>query len=181
MRPIHRDWTYEGRALKMEFERENQALISRAIVIALAFFLYYTSGSYATDSVKQAEQDRCAVCGMFVSKHPNWIAKVVYSDGSAAVFDGPKDLFKYYFNPAQYAPQQKASIVKVLVNDYYRLRPIDGRAAWYVAGSDVFGPMGRELIPFEKKTDAKEFMNDHKGTSLFRFIDITPGTLKSLD
>jgi len=28
--------------------------------------------------------------------------------------------------------------------------------------SDVYGPMGRELIPFEKMKDAEEFMTDHK-------------------
>ena len=48
-------------------------------------------------------------------------------------------------------------------------------------GSDIYGPMGRELIPFEKETDAREFMKDHKGKSMLRFTDVTPDILKGLD
>jgi nitrous oxide reductase accessory protein NosL len=35
-------------------------------------------------------------------------------------------------------------------------------SAYYVLGSDIYGPMGRELIPFEKEADAKEFIKDHQ-------------------
>ena len=41
--------------------------------------------------------------------------------------------------------------------------------------------MGRELIPFEKEADAKEFMKDHKGKSLMKFKDVTFPLVKSLD
>ena len=38
--------------------------------------------------------------------------------------------------------------------------------------------MGREFIPFGKEAEAKGFMKDHKGESLFRFDEITPDVLK---
>ena len=67
------------------------------------------------------------------------------------------------------------------MSNYYDLALVDGMKAYYVAGSDVYGPMGRELIPFAKESEAKEFMNDHKGKSILRFNQVTPALLKSLD
>ena len=40
-------------------------------------------------------KDTCPVCGMFVSRYPDWVATVLYQDDHAHHFDGPKDLFKY--------------------------------------------------------------------------------------
>ncbi len=51
----------------------------------------------------------------------------------------------------------------------------------YVTGSDIYGPMGRELIPFENGSDAREFMKDHKGKSILQFRQITYETVKAID
>jgi nitrous oxide reductase accessory protein NosL len=67
------------------------------------------------------------------------------------------------------------------VTDYYRLALTDGHNACYVVGSDIFGPMGKELIPFDKEPDALEFMKDHKGKSILRFGEITHDLVKGLD
>jgi len=119
---------------------------------------------------------------MFVAKYPDWVAEIIFKDGSYAIFDGPKDLFKYYLNLGKYNPSKKPSdIDSIYVTDYYGLDFIDGCKAIYVMGSDVYGPMGRELIPFEKVGDAKEFMKDHKAKSLLRFKEVTMEVIKQLD
>jgi nitrous oxide reductase accessory protein NosL len=119
---------------------------------------------------------------MFVTKYPDWIAQAIYRDGSYAVFDGPKDLFKYLLNPRTYAPtKQAAEVAALYVTDYYSLTLIDGRAARYVIGSDVLGPMGRELIPLAAEKEARQFMIDHKGKRLLRFAEVTADVLKGLD
>ncbi len=135
-----------------------------------------------TDPVKPTPRDKCPVCGMFVAKYPDFIAGIKYPDGSYAVFDGAKDLFKFFQNVSKYHPSRKVeNIVYVWVTDYYSLEPIDGKKAYYVVGSDVFGPMGRELIPFEKEEDAREFQSDHGGTGIFSFDKVTPELIKGLD
>ena len=127
-------------------------------------------------------KDKCPVCGMFVAKYPDFLAEIIFKDGSYAVFDGVKDMFKYYFNLAKYNPTKKLTdIDSIYVTDYYDLKSIDGYKAFYVEGSDVYGPMGRELIPFEKKEGAEQFMTDHIGKSLFKFDEITYDLIKSLD
>ena len=60
----------------------------------------------------------------------------------------------------------------MFVTDYYSLEPIDGRAAFYVIGSDVFGPMGKELVPFARREDAEEFLRDHSGRRIIVFDEI---------
>jgi copper chaperone NosL len=132
--------------------------------------------------VKPSPKDKCPVCGMFVAKYPDFVAQVIFKDGSYAVFDGAKDMFKYYLNLKKYVPAKGIEdIASICVTDYYSLEPIDGLTAWYVAGSDVFGPMGKELIPFARESDAGGFMKDHKGKSLLRFKDIHAELMKGLD
>ncbi|MCP3871432.1 MAG: nitrous oxide reductase accessory protein NosL [Gammaproteobacteria bacterium] len=127
-------------------------------------------------------RDTCPVCGMFVAKYPEWVATVTYPDGHAHHFDGAKDLFKYLGNLSKWAPGHDArDIVAIGVTEYYGLKLIDAREAYYVTGSDVLGPMGHELIPLETRLDADEFMSDHKGKSMMRFHDIELKTLEMLD
>ena len=132
--------------------------------------------------ITPAAKDKCPVCGMFVAKYPDFAAQINFKDDAYAVFDGVKDMFKYYFNLAKYNPGKKLTdIDSIYVTDYYDLKWIDGYKAFYVEGSDVYGPMGRELIPFEKKEGAEQFMTDHIGKSLLKFDEITYDLVKGLD
>lgn len=132
--------------------------------------------------IKPKSSDKCPVCGMFVAKYPDFIAYVLFKDGSYAAFDGVKDMMKCYLDMAQYLPQKKRSDIKAIyVTDYYSMHLIDAAKAHYVSGSDVFGPMGRELIPHESEGKAKEFMRDHSGKTLLLMQQITPVTIKDLD
>lgn len=129
-----------------------------------------------------ARGDTCPVCGMFVAKYPSWIATVLYKDGHAHHFDGPKDLFKYLMNMPKWAPGHRLDeIAAIGVTDYYTLTRIDARLAWYVIGSDVLGPMGHELIPLETSEDAETFKGDHAGRRILRFGEVTPELLGDLD
>jgi copper chaperone NosL len=132
--------------------------------------------------VKPSPKDKCPVCGMFVAKYPDFIAQVIFRDGAVFHFDGVKDLMKFHFRLDRYSPGHKeADIAAIWVTDYYSLELIDGPQAWYVVGSDVYGPMGKELIPFSKESDARGFMKDHKGKSLLRFKDVSVELIRGLD
>jgi nitrous oxide reductase accessory protein NosL len=127
-------------------------------------------------------KDKCPVCGMFVAPYPNWLGAIVYKDGVSLFFDGPKDLFTYCLAPEKYGSARKpADIADIYVKDYYSVTAIDGRKAFYVIGSDVRGPMGKELVPFGKKEDSDGFLKDHRGQKVLRFDEITPAMLKRLE
>jgi copper chaperone NosL len=132
--------------------------------------------------VSVSPRDKCPVCGMFVAKYPDFLVQVVFRDGSYAVFDGAKDMFKYCLDLKKYAPaKQGENIAAIFVKDYYSLEFTDGRHAWYVVGSDVYGPMGKELIPFGRESDAREFFKDHKGKTILRFNDVQTEVIRRLE
>ncbi len=132
--------------------------------------------------IKPTSKDKCPVCGMFAAKYPDFLAEILFKDGSYAVFDGTKDMFKYYFNLKKYNPKKRLEdIDSIYVTNYYNLALIDGHQAFYVMGSNVYGPMGKELIPLEKEVDAKEFMKDHRGKLLLEFKGVTVDVVKQLD
>ena len=124
-------------------------------------------------------KERCPVCGMFVAKYPAWITQARLTNGTVKFFDGVKDLLAFSFAPASFgAPGQAAK--EIWVKDYYTLDWLDGRSAWYVIGSDVYGPMGHEFIPFASSAAAENFRKDHKGTRVVRFAEITEPLVQSL-
>jgi len=119
---------------------------------------------------------------MFVSKYPAWVATVQYQDGHSHHFDGAKDMFKYLHNLPKWAPGHRTEEIKAIgVTEYYGLQMIDARQAVYVIGSEVYGPMGHELVPLATEEDAREFMRDHKGVKIMRFTQVRPKLLKSMD
>jgi copper chaperone NosL len=139
-------------------------------------------GAQEAQPAKIGPGDKCPVCGMFVAKYPDFVAQIIFKDGSHAFFDGVKDMMKFYFDLPKYNPKKTgADIAAILVTDYYKMTLIDGLQAFYVIGSDVYGPMGKELMPFKDEAAAKEFKVDHKGTSILSFKDITTEIIKPLD
>ena len=123
--------------------------------------------------IKVTKDEKCPICGMFVYKYPKWAAQIFY-DKKHYSFDGVKDLMKYYFN-------NKNGISKILVTDYYSQKTIDARKAFFVIVSDVYGPMGDELVPFLNEDDAKTFYMDHKGSKIIKFKDIAEKEVYKLD
>ena len=153
----------------------------RLFAFAIVSVLIFIAKASAEERLKPAPTDKCPVCGMFVARYPNWVSQIVFNDGSYAFFDGAKDMFKYYLDLKKYSPSKKQSDIKaVYTTDYYTLSAIDAKNAYFVIGSDVYGPMGKELIPFKNEADAKVFLKDHKGKRILRFSEINLDVIKEL-
>lgn len=156
----------------------------KRLIIAVVAMLLISAYAFAGERkpAKPSANDKCPVCGMFIAKYTDWVSQIIFKDGAPAFFDGVKDMMKYYFNIKKYNPSKGISdIDSIYVTDYYGLKIIDAKRAFYVLGSDVYGPMGRELVPFEKEADAKGFMKDHKGQKVMTFQEISAETLKLLE
>jgi nitrous oxide reductase accessory protein NosL len=134
-----------------------------------------------TGFIKPGPNDKCAACGMYVSGHPKWIAEIIFKDGSHQFFDGPKCMFKYYFNMSKYKSKHKANDIPTLfVTEYYQIKILSARDVFFILGSDVIGPMGNELIPVQGKKAAKQFFKDHHGKSMITLDEVTPESIQSL-
>ncbi|MEA2073228.1 MAG: nitrous oxide reductase accessory protein NosL [Campylobacterota bacterium] len=119
------------------------------------------------------KKDKCQVCGMHTHHYPTWVTRIKYPKGETYNFDGAKCMFKFYFNNVE-------GITEVLVQDYYTLETLEARDSYFVVGSDVYGPMGHELIAFKDEKSAKTFSLEHKGKEVLFFDEITEYMVRSL-
>ena len=144
---------------------------------ALALYIWDTQHQKAHEEhlpkLHVTHKDKCPVCGMFLYKYPQWVSRIVYGEKSYS-FDGVKDMMKFYFT-------HQEGITHIYVQDYYTTQTLDAKKAYFVVGSDVYGPMGNELIGFKTLESAKRFLLDHRGKKIFRFDEISVELIKSLD
>jgi len=156
---------------KDEFMNSSSA---RFLGVALLVQLALAPWVAGVEPPNPGPSDRCAVCGMYVAKYPNWVAAVVFSDGTREFFDGPKDLFRYLSDISKFDNTRDISMMRdVFVTDYYTTKMIDGKTAHFVLGSDVVGPMGSELVAIETYENAVIFLKDHRGEEILKFDQIT--------
>jgi copper chaperone NosL len=152
---------------------------TRWFLIALAV----VSVSAAVPSGPRQPDDgsRCQVCGMLVATHADWLAQVVAENGETHFFDGAKDLFRFLIDPEFEGSRATMSeAMGIYVTSYYERESIDARAALFVVGSEVLGPMGAELVPHPTREAAEEFARDHGGTVIVTFDEVTADLLAGL-
>ena len=151
----------------------------RNLCLLLLFFLLVpVSPSLADEPKSPSKTDRCPVCGMFVAPYRDWVATLVFKHGSQLFFDGPKDLLRYYYAlPTKNDPRTRAEIAGIYVTDYYSTKVVPIEEVFLVLGSDVTGPMGKELIPVAGAEAARTFARDHNGEQVISFEQLTPQLL----
>ena len=147
------------------------ALITILLVLLMAW-VPASRGEGRKAPERPGKSDKCPVCGMFVYKYPDWVAAIRLPGGEVLYFDGAKDMFRHL--------RENSPMAEAWVTEYYGLTMIDATRAFYVLGSDVYGPMGRELIPFATRAEAEEFMADHKGRRILAFPEVDAEILKGL-
>ena len=153
--------------------------LSKSKLEALAYYIRAGNTGKAKAKLVVPKDAKCPVCGMFVGKYPKWAAEMTVK-GKKHYFDGVKDMMKFYIFDADF-PYDRNEIGSMLVTDFYTLEAIPAKEAYYVIGSNVYGPMGNELVPFKSKKEAENFLADHKGEKILRFKDLDAKTVMALD
>jgi nitrous oxide reductase accessory protein NosL len=173
--------------------------INKVFFLILVFLLAVTLGCAASGS-KSAEQSAaagtsqvavkqpmeipenasCGKCGMYPAKYPRWQAQMIFKDGSMTPFDGCKCLFNFLFAMEKFDKTHSPEDLAVAwVKDFNSGTWINAADAHYVVGSDMMGPMGKELIPFADNAAAMQF-NQEQGGTMMEYGAITPDVLATL-
>ncbi len=153
----------------------------KSLVFSLLIVVSLLAEHSAAGHIEPEHNERCYVCGMMISNNPGWSAQIVFKDNLHLSFDGPKDMFRYYFNMSKYARgKTRDDISELFVKDYLSGEPIDALKALYVIKSRVFGPMGHEFIPFRDIKNAKGFAGE-RGGMVILFQNVTPAVLKAIE
>jgi copper chaperone NosL len=122
----------------------------------------------------------CGKCGMYPAKYPRWQSQIIFKDGSMTPFDGCKCMFNFMSAMDNYDKAHSMDdVAAVLVKDFNTGKWINGADARFVVGSNMMGPMGKELIPFADQAAAMKLHNE-QGGNMMGYAEITPEVLKSL-
>jgi len=181
---------------KGDFKKVYPARFMTACLLLLLAFMFNcaTSGSQTAEqsSAPQSgeaamhqpitipEDVSCGKCGMFPAKYPRWQSQIIFKDGTMTPFDGCKCMFNFMFAMSEFDNIHSMDDVSVLwVKDFNSSSWINAVDAYYVVGSNMMGPMGKEMIPFADKAAAMKF-HQEQGGSMMTYSQITPDVLKTL-
>ncbi len=127
-----------------------------------------------------SDNDRCPVCGMYPAKRPKTAAAMVLKDGRTFYFCGNGCLLRTYMKPDQYLKVPSEQIQRVVARDYFSGESVDARSAWWVAGSDVVGPMGPALVVLKDQASLSQFKARHGGKKVFQLNQADDALWKEL-
>ncbi len=126
-----------------------------------------------TGKIKEpTETDSCVVCGMFPAKFPQHNSQIWAGDGSTKHFCSTQCMVNFNAESGKYVQepvQTKMAWVTLFSDGMYE----SAFGAYYVVGSKVDGPMGKEAIPFKLKKNAEDFVSENGGT-IVSFPQLTP-------
>jgi nitrous oxide reductase accessory protein NosL len=180
-RYISNNFSHGGKSMKMSTAtRAIRPLLLSFLFCAILGAITLDVGWTAPAPQEIPADVTCGKCGMFPANYPQWQAQVIFDDNSMTPFDGCKCMFGYMFNMEKFDPAHtREQIAAVWVRDFDSGEWTDGRQAHYVVGSEVMGPMGKELIPFADAAAAQAFQQEHGG-DMAEFSDINMATLQPL-
>ena len=120
-----------------------------------------------------SRQDRCPVCAMQVSKHQKFACAVELRNGSTFYFCGSGCMIRSWMHPEIFLGATKAELKRSVVQDYFTGEQVPGESVYWVAGSDVIGPMGPALVPLKNEQDLNVFKKRHGAKAVFRLSEMT--------
>ncbi|GAB4411053.1 MAG: hypothetical protein OHK0032_06890 [Thermodesulfovibrionales bacterium] len=196
---------FEYSGLKHKVENRSDAVSISAVcclLLAACFLAGCAKGrGEKPPPVEFTRDDACKVCGMIIVDFPGAKAQIHYKNGRYDAFCSTLDMFLFYLQP-----DRPRDIVAIYVNDmggaegglhppsvtplntdkkvpggetksHPRATWIDARAAFYVYGGDIMGPMGESLVPFADLKDAEAYAKKHGGRIL-RFDEVKMDILR---
>ncbi len=142
-----------------------------------------TPGHLGLDEENQMQissQDRCPVCGMKVMRYPKFSSAIQLSNRDTYYFCSNGCMLKAWLHPEIFLKSTRRALSLAVVRDYFSGRQVDGQDVFWIAGSDVIGPMGPAIIALQGKQSVNTFLKRHGGRRVFRLQELTDDLWLSL-
>ena len=120
-----------------------------------------------------SSQDRCPVCAMQVSKYQKFACAIELTNGRTFYFCGSGCMIRSWMHPDIFLGATKTELKRSVVQDYFTGEQVSGGSVFWVAGSDVIGPMGPALVPLKNKEGLEVFKKRHGATAVFHLSEMT--------
>jgi nitrous oxide reductase accessory protein NosL len=119
-----------------------------------------------------AAESRCTVCGMYPARYPEHRCQVITGDAATLHFCSSQCLVGFLAEPEKFLGKEvKAKSVWVRIPQEQSYEYANG--LYYLVGSALMGPMGKEAIPYRSKAMAETAANKHGG-QVVKFKTLTP-------
>ena len=126
----------------------------------------------------------CLVRHFKVYKDPSWVSKIELNNGKKIFFSSPKSMFEFYFQPGKWfdvGVKSEKDFKNILVTDFKTLKPVKAKGAFYIYGTNVIGPAGDDLIPFDSYAAAEEFSKEHNGKRILSFKEVSDALIRLIN
>ena len=119
-----------------------------------------------------APDTRCAVCGMYPARYPENKCQLSTAKGETHHFCSSHCLVSFIAEPKQFI-ETTAKIKSVWVTIPEEQSYEYAMGLYYVVGSNIMGPMGKEAVPYRNKVMANTVAGK-QGGQVVRFKELTP-------
>lgn len=157
-------------------EKEAQAPAQEAAVAAVPA----KKGLDEAGQMQLNVEDHCPVCGMTVGPERKFASAIELRDGTAYHFCGTGCMLKGWLHPEVFLGKERGDLKRAVTPEYFDGAYIDASEAFWVAGSDVTGPMGSVIVPLKSPSDVDTFKQRHGGKETFRLKELDDARWKSI-
>jgi nitrous oxide reductase accessory protein NosL len=110
---------------------------------------------------------------MQVSKHQKFACAIELKNGKTFYFCGSGCMIRSWMHPDIFLGVTKTELKRSVVQDYFTGDQVSGESVFWVAGSDVIGPMGPALVPLKNEKGLEVFKRRHGAKTVFRLSEMT--------
>ena len=135
-----------------------------------------TPGHLGLDKQNQMQissQDRCPVCGMKVIRYPKFSSAIVLTNQATYYFCSNGCMLQTWLHPEIFLESTRQALSLAVVRDYFTGRQLDAENVFWIAGSDVIGPMGPAMVALQESHSVDAFLKRHGGQRVFRLHELT--------
>lgn len=116
--------------------------------------------------VDPTAKTRCAECGMYPARFPEHRSQIKTEDGNTKHFCSTHCLINFLSDPNHTPKSVWVSIPQEQSYEY-------AMGLYYLVGSDIMGPMGKEALPYRNKAVAATAAQKHGGR-VVQFSELNP-------
>lgn len=120
-----------------------------------------------------SSQDRCPVCGMKVIRYPKFSSAIRLTNQDTYYFCSNGCMLKAWLHPEIFLKSTRQAFSLAVVRDYFSGRQVDAQDVFWIAGSDVIGPMGPAMVALQGNHSVDAFLNRHGGRKVFQLHELT--------
>lgn len=153
-------------------------------ILAILFLVCISFSNEIKFGINFTKDTTCEIRKIKLYENPIWASKIEFKNGKNAFFCSPKSMFEFYFNEEKWKVfelQSQSDFTNIFVTDYKTSKIIDAKKAFFVYGSNKISPAGDDLVAFETKEDASNYLENNNGKRIFNFDEVKNSLIRLLN